>query len=368
MEGISTAKAKIEDLKVERNRVEEEIQKEQALQEAARRSVQVAKERTTSKNQEIQQAKDLFQQLSRRDGENSTNTYMGYPRGMDNLVRAIERENRFQQKPIGPMGKYITLRDPKWSSIVEMFFGNNLAGFIVTSHADSRLLMDLMKRTSCSTPVFVASTGQMDIQEPDPKYPTILRILNIHNELVWKQLVILHTAEQAILIEDLEEANRVMGARSQRDNIAQCYALNALKPGFGHKVGGTIGVMSVTPVQKFERIRRIQVENLDQKKAAQDDIARLQSELGPLESAFQNAKCELSGLEKSINDHKRLLRELRTEMQREEDQIDRLTTQIEEMQVDGQLNILQQRLNVKSIHPSTKTMLITFQHRLRKKN
>lgn len=51
-----------------------------------------------------------------------------------------------------------------------------------------------------------------------------------------RQIIIGNAAEQAILIEDLEDANAVMA--SHRESINMCFALNSNKPGWGHKVGG----------------------------------------------------------------------------------------------------------------------------------
>jgi len=68
------------------------------------------------------------------------------PQVLDRLMRAIEQEKRFQERPVGPMGRYVELIKPEWTHILEKSFGGSLNGFVVTSKPDQILLFELLKR------------------------------------------------------------------------------------------------------------------------------------------------------------------------------------------------------------------------------
>lgn len=70
------------------------------------------------------------------------------PKGLVRLLQAIQEERRFRDRPVGPLGHYIELKDPNWSSILERSFGGVLNAFIVTNKADHSILSAMMKRLS----------------------------------------------------------------------------------------------------------------------------------------------------------------------------------------------------------------------------
>lgn len=68
------------------------------------------------------------------------------PSLMERLVRAIETDRRFRDRPVGPIGRYVELKDPHWSSILEKVSGAALNAFVVTNKADQNTLQNLMKQ------------------------------------------------------------------------------------------------------------------------------------------------------------------------------------------------------------------------------
>lgn len=52
----------------------------------------------------------------------------------------------WRQKPIGPIGRHVKLKDEKWSYCLEAFFGAQLNSFVVTNQDDERQLQELLKR------------------------------------------------------------------------------------------------------------------------------------------------------------------------------------------------------------------------------
>jgi chromosome segregation ATPase len=70
-----------------------------------------------------------------------------YNPNLGKLLKAIESETKFQQKPVGPLGRHVALLQPEWSKILETCCGGMLFGFAVTTKNDQAILDGLMKRT-----------------------------------------------------------------------------------------------------------------------------------------------------------------------------------------------------------------------------
>ena len=64
------------------------------------------------------------------------------------VVRAIQRESRFRDKPVGPMGFHIRLKKPEWASVVETTCGGQLDAFVVTNKQDQSILSELMRKNN----------------------------------------------------------------------------------------------------------------------------------------------------------------------------------------------------------------------------
>lgn len=67
-----------------------------------------------------------------------------YGSDMPRLLKRIEEEHRkgrFKEKPMGPLGMYIKIKDPTWTPAVEKYLGANiLGGFAVDNGQDAKIL------------------------------------------------------------------------------------------------------------------------------------------------------------------------------------------------------------------------------------
>ena len=116
-------------------------------------------------NQAVQEAKDKQRQLAvllsakqkeeigsktkistLQQGQSKWTEAYPNPEGLERLLRKIEGERRFRERPVGPLGHYVELKNPEWSSILEKQFGGVLNAFVVTSKADHSILSALMKQ------------------------------------------------------------------------------------------------------------------------------------------------------------------------------------------------------------------------------
>jgi ATP-dependent RNA helicase DDX6/DHH1 len=111
---------------------------------AAEGQLKAAYQPVAQARRDLEEANSLLHNLNREGiGRNS-----GFPERMSVLLKAIQQNRSFTETPVGPIGNFVTLLKPEWSSILESSFGATLNGFIVTSKRDQSILSEIMHRVN----------------------------------------------------------------------------------------------------------------------------------------------------------------------------------------------------------------------------
>lgn len=239
-----------------------------------------------------------------------------HPR-MPILIQAIEQENQFISVPIGPFGKFIEVLKPEWSLVLETFFGTTLNAFLVKNTKDEKILRNLMQKCNCFMNIFIGTDDMFDYSkgEPGEEFDTILKILNIKDESIKRQLIIHHQIESTILIKDRLMADEIMYNRPV--NVTACYSLH--KNGRdGFKIGGKWGCSSSIPVDGWKRAPRLS-ENTDK-------------EMSSIQKSIDSAELEYNRLLEIQKSHISLLNNAEIKKKSLEDQKKVLLNQINEKQ------------------------------------
>lgn len=92
----------------------------------------------------VEEARKKLDSLVRDRGQQRS----AYPASLPQLLRAIQQDGGFREKPVGPLGMHVRLIKPAWFSILEKSFGSSLDSFIVTNKEDQSRLSALMQRTN----------------------------------------------------------------------------------------------------------------------------------------------------------------------------------------------------------------------------
>lgn len=114
----------------------------EADKKRAETEVGLARGLLDQKRSEVQQSENQLRSLMRDHGEQQGSYHENMPR----LLRAIQQDDGFREKPVGPIGNHVRLLKPVWSNILEKSFGATLNSFIVTSKQDQSHLSRLMQR------------------------------------------------------------------------------------------------------------------------------------------------------------------------------------------------------------------------------
>lgn len=274
----------------------------------------------------------------------------------DRLLQEIQKESRFDRKPIGPIGRYVTLKDPAWSSMVEKTFGATLNAFYCFSRHDANIISELKRKVNCDANILTGNNEPLVPKEPDEKYTTVLRILDIDDEAIQKQLIINHNIEQTLLIADVSEATREMYDGPRLRNVKACFSFQPNDKSKGIALSYTSsGEPSQDPVAEYKGLPRLKgnVEHMiEARKQALKD-AETQYEVA--RRSWQAARGEIERANAAVKKHEARERQLRLASQAADDGVGAIEDKIKEDNVEsGRLDVLKASLadleDAKALH------------------
>ncbi|KAG9034299.1 Structural maintenance of chromosomes protein 6 [Tulasnella sp. JGI-2019a] len=111
--------------------------------------------------------------------------------------------------PIGPLGMYVTLKDPSYKAVIQSIIGGTMFGFAVSHLSDRQPLQDILRRNQNHASITIAEPDIFDYSDGLPRNPntlTPLHILDITDEWVKRILINAHNIEKIGLARTRAEA------------------------------------------------------------------------------------------------------------------------------------------------------------------
>ncbi|KAH9049872.1 P-loop containing nucleoside triphosphate hydrolase protein [Lactarius hengduanensis] len=201
---------------------------------------------------EIQTARNAvmgLQEQIQRCTEQQNNSLAPYGRDIKKVLERIGGTRWHGQKPLGPIGIYVKAKDRVWTSLLRNILGGHMASFVVTDGRDLPVLKKLLRESgNPNTSVFVSEVDLFEYRdgEPDPKYPTVLRVIDVTDEFVLRILINQAKIERTLLAPTRKAADDLLSGlngggqcltadlwRVQRfnDGGGQSQPMQSLKPG-----------------------------------------------------------------------------------------------------------------------------------------
>lgn len=346
---IEAAQKEVSGVKESLKSSDAESPKLEEKRQAAEKELEDIKIRLAAKAKDIEESRKRLHNLNSDRG----NVMAGYDPKMPRLIQTIRNDTGFREQPVGPIGLHIQLLKPSWSALLEAIFANVLNGFIVTSKADQMRLSDIMRRLGVQMfcPIFIGNHHPINTKghEPDPQYETILRVLQIDNELVLNQLVINQAIEQSILIRKREDAWRVMYTGPKPVNVRQCYAMHDTNREYGHRLAYTGRHQTATDMRPVKingrQAPRMKTDIESQIDIQREALAQLERERIDLDGQHRVLLQNFNRCKQNIIQQKRTREELKLKHQRAQDLAERLQAEYDRVNVeDGRLDALKQQL------------------------
>jgi structural maintenance of chromosomes protein 6 len=185
--------------------------------------------------------------------------------------------------------------------------------------------------------------------EPDPRYDTILRVLDIENDLIKKHLIISQSIEQSILIPDRSDGIRIMFDGPRPQNVKQCFCINQQNRGWGIRLGYLGGRQSnnreQSPIKPSQGKSRMKTEIQSQISFQTETVHQLERERDALENELRQVQESLTKTSRTITSRRQEHGKLKIALQRAEDRSATLKSDLESLNVeDGRLEGLKQNL------------------------
>ncbi|KAI0317517.1 P-loop containing nucleoside triphosphate hydrolase protein [Amylostereum chailletii] len=165
---------------------------------------------------QISQAKkeceELKTQINNLKSEQN-NSLAPYGKNMQAVLEAIARTQWRGRKPVGPLGLYVKVRDQGWADLMRNVLGTVMSAFAVTDTHDAQTLRNLLKHHNNHNPqVIVSGVDLFDYRggEPDPRYMTVLRALEISDEYVLRMLINQARIERNLLARTRAEGDELL--------------------------------------------------------------------------------------------------------------------------------------------------------------
>ncbi|KAF3763752.1 hypothetical protein M406DRAFT_85163 [Cryphonectria parasitica EP155] len=282
-------------------------------------------------------------------GQNSL--YDAYEPQMTQLLRMIDADAGFEQKPVGPVGAHIQVLKPIWSPMLERMFGEVLNGFVVTSKRDQQRLRDMMSRLRITkSPILIGNSRPIDTSrhEPDEKFDTVMRILKIDNSLIRNQLIINNRIEKVILVEDQGDATRIMVHSTPPPNVAACFHLFPGRRDWTVRISVNANGITSAPSRPPDANQkpRLRSDSLQETSLHKETLRQLQGEVGDLQQkramqqrAFERCQKSIVDIKKTVDSNKQKAREVQVE-------IDDIQAELDSFEgVDGRLEGLRADLS-----------------------
>ncbi|RMY28840.1 hypothetical protein D0866_09127 [Hortaea werneckii] len=315
--------------------------------DAGFRDQEQAKEEGEKQQEAFRNANAELQRLKRSEGR----PYDGYRPNVEQLVRAVNNETRWRHKPVGPMGKHVRLQQPIWGPLIEKMFGQALDGFVVTCTEDQRLLTSIMQRVRCDVPVFTGDPSPINTSgnEPEEGVNTVLRIMNIDNDLVRNQLIIAYAIDQTCLFDNSREAIDYLYSNGKPRNVKAGVTWQRDSSGRGTRYDySRSGAEKSSPMDRWSGAARMKTDRADQITMQEDIVKRAQQALDRAEQEVRAKQNAVKVAGQAVNSHDRTANDLKTAYQKAEDAVEEITNEIESNRPqDGRLQELERQLQEK---------------------
>jgi len=178
--------------------------------------------------------------------------------------------------------------------------------------------------------------------EPDSQYDTILRVLDIEDELIRKHLIISQGIDQSILVQNRSDGMKIMFDGSKPANVKQCFCINDQKRGWGHRLGymGRQGQnREISPIKPPQGKPRMKTDIESQISYQTETLSQLERERNVLENEFRKVDEGLSRCGQTITARKRDHHRLKIALQQAQQRVDDLNAELDSFNVeDGRLD------------------------------
>ncbi|KAJ1524555.1 hypothetical protein ONE63_011043 [Megalurothrips usitatus] len=273
------------------------------------------------------------------------------------LVRQINSSRQFKKKPVGPIGSYVKVKDPKWALAVESVIKGRLDTFVVDNLEDQKVLQNMINklcsrgrkpavlRTTFTSSVYDTSMSEARTDE----YCNILDMVEISNAVAHNLLIDQCKLESTLLIPtDRECFANLSNARTVPRNCTRAITLKGDSympaPRFGSYAAPQ---RTVTALQtsRDDIIRDTQqriAESVEKLRTVTVDVSDASKSLENITAKVRQARSTLNNISRQVVDVQSKLEQLKDIEQPDTNTVSVLREELatKERELQGKINDL----------------------------
>ncbi|KAJ7432761.1 P-loop containing nucleoside triphosphate hydrolase protein [Mycena galericulata] len=139
--------------------------------------------------------------------------YAAYGNNIQRVVQEINKTDWHGQKPLGPFGIHVKVRDNKWAELLRFMLAGLLSSFAVTDARDIRTLKKILadnNNPKTSVHFFTPDLFDYSHGEPPADILTVLRVLEVSDPHVLRIMINKGSIESRILALKRVDAQRIL--------------------------------------------------------------------------------------------------------------------------------------------------------------
>ncbi|KAF9649912.1 P-loop containing nucleoside triphosphate hydrolase protein [Thelephora ganbajun] len=207
---LEDAKKAIESAEARLKSLEDQAREKEAAANDVRREgedFQASRDRARNRVQECE-----AQIKVARDSEK--NALAPYGTGMEAVIREVQNMRWHGQRPLGPLGRFVKLKDPQWADVLRVNLSGTMVSWAVTDARDRAPLKALLERYgNRNVLIIISAVDLFDYSrgEPPQEYLTPLRVLEFSHEWVTRLFINQRSIEGIVLARTRAEGDDVCG-------------------------------------------------------------------------------------------------------------------------------------------------------------
>lgn len=244
-------------------------------------------------------------------------------------IKRLHDARKFSKMPIGPLGAYIEVKNPKYCKYVEDCCKRIVNAFIVDNPQDGAVLKSLIKRSysqASSIPIITMKfrDRMYDVRgkrvAPDSRYDVLMDVVNIENPNVMNCFIDQCKADSVVFVTEFEDATRLTDkVENVPPNLARVLLLEPCSEFFpapnyrsySLNVASTARYLRVTP-QLSEEYFNTELEKLKENKSSVEaDIFQVKKKQNESVKIMNDRKNGLVALENDIRELDRKIYEIK---------------------------------------------------------
>ncbi|XP_063955858.1 structural maintenance of chromosomes protein 6-like [Lytechinus pictus] len=312
-----------------------EAQKQNAVREMEQfaNAVNSARERIyglLSKDTELTQAIAAGERRLKNLEGSRKNRLKLYGDYMPNLLAEIERSAaRFHQKPLGPVGSFLKLKDVRWALGVESCLKRLMYSFCCHDQHDSSILKDIMKRIipqNAPQPPIITSKFESHtydisramVQSRD--FPGFLDIVDVSHPVIFNTLIDQRGVESILLIEQSKDARGYLRHQPPR-NCREAFTME------GDQVYAGAEQRYYSSMQRSAKILRGDTDN---------EISETRRDMNQNQRALNEIKQKIQALRQDASENENLKKTAQRQRMNLDDKIGRINNHVTQLEAEGE--------------------------------